>query len=237
MKKILLVLAMGILLVAIGKGLSFTDEHTEILQGKNVQNKAPVEVLAQREEEIASQPIPDKSAVAQINTEQEAEKILQDGDVMALWQTSEQAELVLNESNRLPVDLAGEVYLDFNPAILRNAQVGDSIDIHIPQLGENHIAEVKKVTSHENGDRTVKAKIIGSNALARAIFTVGETSSYARISLPTDTFVMQSEGNHAWIASVTEMIKSHAKRDDGVVADKDVLPSIGVTPGNDPFGT
>ncbi|MCO7226349.1 hypothetical protein [Pleionea sp. CnH1-48] len=136
---------------------------------------------------------------------------------LELWAVSDKAKSVLQASDKLPADLAQEAYVQLDNSGLLNLSLGDSFPIAIPQLGTELIAEVDHITNHKNGDRTVEANFPGMSPYFSAVFTIGEKTTYAQISTPDGVFMLESQGDYAWIAPGGAMAANHwSDHQDGV---------------------
>jgi hypothetical protein len=141
-----------------------------------------------------------------------------DEPLINLWEESEKAREVLqSHPEKLPGDLAGETYIELNTEQLKQMQLGDVFELTIPQLGTSFAAEVDQITQHPNGDKTIEANFPGMDAYYSAVITLGETNSYAQISTPDGVYLLESQGDYAWIASRNSLVASHwPEHEDGV---------------------
>lgn len=139
-----------------------------------------------------------------------------------VWQVSEEGEAILKAEGHIPGDVVNEVYVELDVEELRTVEIGEFIDLYIPQIGGSYTGEVDFITEHENGDRTVEAAIPGAGKLFSAVITLGEDAVYGNLGTQADVFVMEGNGQYAWIASKSELIANHSKTHvDGIVPNPD----------------
>lgn len=129
-----------------------------------------------------------------------------------IWTESEDSQEILIESGTLPPDLAEEAYIEVDLNELNTVELGDSLDLYIPQLGGSYNGQVDHISNHPNGDRTVEAFIPGAGSLYSAVITIGENAIYGNIATQEDVFVLEGIGKHAWLAPKSAMIANHQER-------------------------
>ena len=133
-----------------------------------------------------------------------------------IWRNSEEAKAVLEESGMLPGDLKGEYYLELDVSSLAGLNFGDTFQMHIPHMHASLTAEVDRLTTHPNGDKTIEANFHGMDRRNSAVITLGPEVVYARFSTPEGAFTLEALGNYAWIASRGDMVASHFPHNDSV---------------------
>lgn len=141
-----------------------------------------------------------------------------------IWQESEESQKVLQASGFMPEDVANEAYIEVDLEELQAVEIGDNLDLYIPQLGGSYNGEVDHVQQHPNGDRTVEAFIPGAGTLYSAVITIGEEAIYGNLATQEDVFVIEGIGKHAWIAPKSAMIAKHKER----------IPTDSATPSTKP---
>lgn len=129
-----------------------------------------------------------------------------------IWQESEQSKKILEASGFIPDDVAEQAYVEVDLEELKAVEIGDSLDLYIPQLGGSYNGEVDHIQQHSNGDRTVEAFIPGAGSLYSAVITIGEDAIYGNLATQEDVFVLEGIGKHAWIAPKSAMIAKHKER-------------------------
>lgn len=135
-----------------------------------------------------------------------------------VWQLSEDAEHILKEEGFLPTDLKNAAFIKVDTKELRTVEVGDYLDLYIPQIGGSYTGEVDYIQIHPNGDRTVEAYIPGAGTLYSAVITLGDNALYATLGTQADVYIMEGNGEHAWIASKSDLVANHStSHKDGVV--------------------
>ncbi|NVJ49281.1 MAG: hypothetical protein HWE11_02765 [Gammaproteobacteria bacterium] len=151
----------------------------------------------------------------QANQQVEAEHII--------WQESLKAQEILQANpEKLPGDLAGEAYVELSTAKIKSMVMGDQFEVAIPQLGGSLAAEVDYITEHPNGDKTVEAFFPGMDRYFSVVFTVGAAQTYAQISTPDGVYILEGQGDYAWIASRQSLVASHySGHEDGVLPPTD----------------
>ena len=146
-----------------------------------------------------------------------------------IWQESEASKKALQASGFIPEDVANEAYVEVDLEELKQVEVGDSLDLYIPQLGGSYNGEVDYIQQHPNGDRTVEAFIPGAGSLYSAVITIGENAIYGNLATQEDVFVLEGIGNHAWIAPKSSMIAKHQERiptDSAIPSSKPTSPDV-----------
>jgi hypothetical protein len=141
-----------------------------------------------------------------------------DESIIELWRESEESRQVLQSNpDKLPGDLAGEAYVELNTQQLKQLQLGDAFELTVPQLGTSFAAEVDHITQHPNGDITIEANFPGMENYYSAVITLGDGNSYAQISTPDGVYLLEAQGDYAWIASRNSLVASHwSEHQDGV---------------------
>lgn len=136
-----------------------------------------------------------------------------------IWQTSEEAKNALQANpEKLPGDLAEEAYIKLNTNAISQMVIGDGFDVQIPQQGSSLAAEVDYITEHPNGDKTVEAFFPGMDKYFSAVFTIGSERSYAQISTPNGVYILEAQGENAWITSRQALVASHwSGHEDGLI--------------------
>lgn len=130
-----------------------------------------------------------------------------------VWQESEQSKAVLQKSGMIPADVREEAYVEVDLDELRTVEIGEYLDLYIPQLGGSYTGEVDYIQTHPNGDRTVEAHIPGAGTLYAAVITIGEEAIYANLATQEDVFIMEGIGKHAWIAPKSAMSQNHVEHE------------------------
>lgn len=228
MKKVVLFAVPVLAAFAVYWNMSVEDLSTEKVAIKShSDSKAEVNKMSQ----------PEKVVVDSYAKKPQADALVEeqalDGE---LWQASDEAKGVLEASNTLPADLKGEVYLELDLNELAALEIGSTINLAIPQVGESYPGEVDYITEHKNGDRTVEANIPGFDRAYMAVITIGEKGVYGQMNLPTGAYVIQSVGSHAWLASKTDLSKGH-QEDSGEHLHAEKLEPVSLLEGDeDPFG-
>ncbi len=129
-----------------------------------------------------------------------------------IWIESEESKTALKDSGTLPPDLAEEAYIEVDLNELNTVELGDNLDLYIPQLGGSYNGQVDHISNHPNGDRTVEAFIPGAGTLYSAVITIGENAIYGNIATQEDVFILEGIGKHAWLAPKSAMIANHQER-------------------------
>ncbi|TMP26881.1 hypothetical protein CWB99_17440 [Pseudoalteromonas rubra] len=131
------------------------------------------------------------------------------GEIAAI---SDDARAVLTEAGVLVRDISEEAYVEFNLAAMQQLEVGDTFDLTIPQTTEMHRAEVTQVDVFPNGDKSVFAKVTGSdNRFHNSVMTVGSDAIYGQFTVPSGNYVFESHGKHGWIAAKRDLYKNHVE--------------------------
>ena len=126
-----------------------------------------------------------------------------------IWHESEQAKASMQSSGLIPADVNNEVYIEIDRKELLTVEVGEYLDLFIPQLGGSYTGEVDFIQTHPNGDRTVEAHIPGAGSLYSAVITLGEKAIYGNLATQEDVFILEGVGNYAWLAPKSAMINNH----------------------------
>ena len=124
-----------------------------------------------------------------------------------MFATSQKAEDFLKASGKLREDLAGEVYLEFNSSQLLGLSKGDTFQLDIPDLQILHEIEVKEAYQDQFGNKTIEAHLPGQEMIYGSVFTVNERAIYANVSTPDGIYVIQGNGQYAWMAETNDLSK------------------------------
>ncbi|MCO7190568.1 MULTISPECIES: hypothetical protein [unclassified Pseudoalteromonas] len=175
-----------------------------LIVNKNVDKAEPLVVSASPKQHIE---------VAQNTTKeitQDVERLPQDiGEIASI---SDSAKAILIEAGVLVKDISEEAYVEFNLAAMQQLEVGDTFDLTIPQTTEMHRAEVTQVDVFPNGDKSVFAKVTGSdNRFHNSVMTVGSDAIYGQFTVPSGNYVFESHGKHGWIAAKRDLYKNHVE--------------------------
>lgn len=130
-----------------------------------------------------------------------------------VWTTSEDGKKVLEAEGYIPADVTDEAYIELDREELMTVEVGEYLDLYIPQFGGSYTGEVDHVVTHPNGDRTVEAHIPGAGSLYAAVITLGENATYGNLATPRDVFVFEGNDKYAWIAPKSSMMQNHIERE------------------------
>ncbi|TKB03042.1 hypothetical protein E5672_08265 [Alteromonas portus] len=130
-----------------------------------------------------------------------------------VWTTSEDGKKVLEAEGHIPADVTDEAYIELDREELMTVEVGEYLDLYIPQFGGSYTGEVDHVVTHPNGDRTVEAHIPGAGSLYAAVITLGENATYGNLATPRDVFVLEGNDKYAWIAPKSSMMQNHIERE------------------------
>ena len=129
-----------------------------------------------------------------------------------VWTTSEEGKKVLEAEGHIPADVTDEAYIELDREELMTVEVGEYLDLYIPQFGGSYTGEVDHIETHPNGDRTVEAHIPGAGSLYAAVITIGENATYGNLATPRDVFVLEGNDKYAWIAPKSSMMQNHIER-------------------------
>ncbi len=124
-----------------------------------------------------------------------------------MFSTSQNAEDFLKASGKLREDLAGEVYLEFNSTQLLGLSKGDTFELDIPDLQILHEIEVKEAYHDQFGNKTIEAQLPGQDMIYGSVFTINERAIYANVSTPDGIYVIQGNGQYAWMAETNDLSK------------------------------
>lgn len=145
-----------------------------------------------------------------------------------VWQLSDVGEKVLKEEGFIPDDVNKEAYVEIDANELRTVAVGEYLDLYIPQIEGSYSGEVDYITEHPNGDRTVEANIPGAGQLYSAVITIGKDAIYGNLATQDDVYIMEGNGQYAWIASKSDLVATHSpSHADGVIPDGEVVETDG----------
>lgn len=145
-----------------------------------------------------------------------------------VWQRSTAGEQVLKEEGHIPGDVNNEVYVELDVNELRSVEVGEYLDLYIPQIESSYTGEIDYITEHPNGDRTVEAHIPGAGNLFSAVITIGKNAVYGTLGTQADTYIMEGNGQYAWIASKSDLVAKHSQTHvDAIHPDKHNNTTIG----------
>ena len=175
--------------------------------------EAPIAPKAQRGDQVLSTGI-DTFVPKKASTGNDIQLNSNENDTI-IWQESEVSKKVLTESGLIPADVTDEAYIELDREELLTVEVGEYLDLYIPQFGGSYTGEVDHIETHPNGDRTVEAHIPGAGSLYAAVITIGENATYANLATPRDVFVLEGNDKYAWIAPKSSMMQSHIEHELG----------------------
>lgn len=140
-----------------------------------------------------------------------------------VWSNSEEAEKVLKAQGLIPADVNNEAYVELDREELLTVEIGEYLDLYIPQIGGSYTGEVDHIQVHENGDRTVEAYIPGAGSLYSAVITIGKDAVYGTLGTQADVYIMEGDGRYAWLAAKSDLVATHDKAHvDGVIPSGEV---------------
>jgi hypothetical protein len=202
--------------VVVGSFLAYMyekDEKTVPVETSDfeIQKAMPVSQKTTRGEQVLSTGVdtfvPKKSAKPRLANDTTNEK-----DTI-IWQDSETSKQILTESGLVPADVADEAYIELDREELLSVEIGEYLDLYIPQFGGSYTGEVDHMVTHPNGDKTIEAHIPGAGSLYAAVITVGEKATYGNLATPRDVFVLEGNDKYAWIAPKSSMMQSHIEHE------------------------
>lgn len=122
-----------------------------------------------------------------------------------LFVSSQEAENVLKASGKLRENLEGEVYLNINAKELLALNAGDTFRLDIPELDIFYDIEVSHAYEDQFGNKTIKALVPDQDMIYSSVFTINERAIYANVSTPDGIYVMQGNGQYAWMAETNDL--------------------------------
>lgn len=188
-------------------------EHTTHSHSQTYENKELSSTFVERNGQVLST---GKPMLQARNQRLEAAENTEESLIVArdsiIWHESEHSKTMLQQSGFIPADVNEEVYIEVDLDELLTVEVGEQLDLYIPQLGGSYNGEVDHVQYHQNGDRTVEAFIPGAGSLYSAVITIGDNAIYGNIATQEDVFILEGVGKHAWLAPKSAMIAKHQER-------------------------
>jgi hypothetical protein len=151
-----------------------------------------------------------------------------------VWQLSEEGQALLKAQGLIPADVNNEAYVELDLAELNSVEVGDYLDLYIPQIGGSYTGEVDRIDIHSNGDRTVEAYIPGAGKLYSAVITIGKDAVYGTLGTQADVYILEGNGQYAWIASKSDLVATHSQSHVDSIVPKDDAQSQASSE-HDPF--
>ncbi|WP_298774011.1 hypothetical protein [uncultured Shewanella sp.] len=135
------------------------------------------------------------------------EKVLKEGEYIdeLMFLSSPEAEDVLKASGKLRENLEGEVYLNINAKELLALNIGDTFRLDIPELDIFYDIEVNDTFEDQFGNKTIKALVPDQDMIYSSVFTINERAIYANVSTPDGIYVMQGNGQYAWMAETNDL--------------------------------
>lgn len=208
-------LLLPLLLIAVGITFWLITKNNQATHSTVVVQQPTKPVVSGQSIEASKSPAHNPAIPAHIDQTQSPDRLT--GNV--IWQTSEEAKNALQANpEKLPGDLAEEAYIKLNTTAISQMVIGDGFDVQIPQQGSSLAAEVDYITEHPNGDKTVEAFFPGMDKYFSAVFTVGSERSYAQISTPNGVYILEAQGDNAWITSRQALVASHwSGHEDGLI--------------------
>lgn len=122
-----------------------------------------------------------------------------------MFTSSQEAEDALKASGKLRENLEGEVYLNINAKELLALNTGDTFRLDIPELDIFYDIEVSNAYEDQFGNKTIKALVPDQDIIYSSVFTINERAIYANVSTPDGIYVMQGNGQYAWMAETNDL--------------------------------
>ncbi|MCL1127729.1 hypothetical protein [Shewanella surugensis] len=122
-----------------------------------------------------------------------------------MFSSSKKAEEVLKASGKLRENLEGEVYLEINTEELLGLSIGDTFRLDIPELDIFYDIEVNDAYQDQFGNKTIEARLPDQDMTYSSVFTLNERAIYANVSTPDGIYLMQGNGQYAWMAETNDL--------------------------------
>ncbi|WP_299493611.1 hypothetical protein [uncultured Shewanella sp.] len=122
-----------------------------------------------------------------------------------MFVSSKEAEDVLKASGKLRENLEGEVYLNINAQELLSLNTGDTFRLDIPELDMFYDIEVSNAYEDQFGNKTIEANLPDQDMTYSSVLTINERAIYANIATPDGIYVMQGNGQYAWMAETNDL--------------------------------
>jgi hypothetical protein len=91
-----------------------------------------------------------------------------------------------------------------NKSKIANLAIGDSVQLPIPQTGQEYEMSVQEVGRHQNGDKSLKGYLIKDPDYT-VVMTEGKSATFATINTPDGSFVLEAAGDQGWMLSMNDL--------------------------------
>lgn len=85
-----------------------------------------------------------------------------------------------------------------------NLNVGDRVELPIPQTSASYDMSIKQVGRHRNGDKTLKGHLTNQPQYA-VIVTEGQNTTYATINTPDGSFMLEAKQDQGWLVAANDL--------------------------------
>lgn len=113
------------------------------------------------------------------------------------------------------VEVVNAVQMQFDVADLSKLDVGDVIEIKIPQTGTRYTATVRSTKSHRGGIKTITARQSDNDSSFTLLITLGKRNTFAHVSTREGSFELVGNTQQGWLMPSANMDRhvDHTKPD------------------------
>ena len=88
---------------------------------------------------------------------------------------------------------------------LTSLQVGDRVELNIPQLSARYAARIDQIVEHGNGDLSWHGHLTEYEGPYAVIMTMGDSASFATIATPEGTFMLEAADSSGWMVAMADL--------------------------------
>lgn len=87
----------------------------------------------------------------------------------------------------------------------KKLQVGDQVELNIPQLTTRYAASIDDIVEHSNGDLSWRGHLTDFEDPYAVIVTMGKSSYFATIATPEGAFLLEAADNSGWMLALADL--------------------------------
>lgn len=119
------------------------------------------------------------------------------------WSEAElPADQLNHASNR---GLTDSKPVKINRRQLKDLQVGDTVELNIPQLSTRYVATIDDIVEHGNGDLSWRGHLTEYEDPYAVIITMGKSAHFATIATPEGAFLLEAADGSGWMVALEDL--------------------------------
>lgn len=107
----------------------------------------------------------------------------------------------------------GRMFLRLNPLKIETLMPGDTLEMPIAQRKASYTMVVDRVEPHGDGSVTWSGRLKEFEQENQVTITQSQGLTYAGVTLPSDSYVMQVNGEQGWLARGSSLFKAKVPND------------------------